>query len=506
MPALILLLASGFLLFPWWLVVVEIILGVSVYSSLQESPAKAQSPRDGILTWVWFLVMLLSIAIHIFPFSFSQTPLGYDTGIYRYEILSSFQALPEYVSGLFLGLPLVTNVALLFGVGVDQLLTVGYGLIALIVALSLSFLSDRWWGRREALAALLFFTISLVQWKAYEMILVKQLLAMALVFLSCWLFKRRSLLVLIPLAFVTLLQPLDAVLVGISALGYAVLSSLQDRDDRRYFATLFLIGGAAALALLISDAGYWTVLWQQFSQGLADPTQIDLSLQKGVFITLEDFGYQSAFFFVFGVIGWLIEIRSRRATITSLYFLVLLLWIMLRLFFYQRLLIQLDAMLIFYSALSVVRFVESFAHDRMGKILAVAVLLGMSAPFVMTLARFEPLVSATELARIETFCGQLDSGVYVAATDSYYAPWLKGYCLGQRAFGPGIFPDNHWSRSDWESIWKGDREKIAALLKQVDGPLYFYIGENQVQIELNPEQFEWVSKGWWRAGPPAGGV
>jgi len=293
------------------------------------------------------LFFLVFIASHLYPFSLSQSPLGYDTGIYRYELWSSIQALPEYVSGLFLGLPLITDVFGLFGMPADSLISALYLLALLLVPLSMMMLAKRKWGNAEALLVLLFFTISLIQWKAYTMLLYKQIFALALIFFSFFLLHRRSYLLVIPLGFMALLQPLDAFLVGASIAVFALLSIFLFKEDRKFFLHLFVTGLAGGFILLLVDPSFWSRAWDIFYQGIADVGELEFSLQQGTFLSLADYGYQSALFFVFGMIGVLLELKSKRPTAMTIYFFLLLLWIALRFFFYQRLLIQFDAVLLF---------------------------------------------------------------------------------------------------------------------------------------------------------------
>jgi len=83
-------------------------------------------------------------------FLFSSVPFGFDTGIYRYEMWQSFQSLPEYVSGLFLGLPLITNIVQLGGFSLDHLLLGGVVSAALLAIMSLALFVFQRWGKREA--------------------------------------------------------------------------------------------------------------------------------------------------------------------------------------------------------------------------------------------------------------------------------------------------------------------------------------------------------------------
>ncbi|MGE3340491.1 MAG: hypothetical protein AB7J46_00920 [Candidatus Altimarinota bacterium] len=253
------------------------------------------------------------------------------------------------------------------------------------------------------------------------------------------------------------------------------------------------------VSLLWLDQGFWSHAWDLFSRGILYPEVLEKSLQSGVFLSLYDYGYQSAFLFVFGMMGLVLDWQvQRRFSLLAWYFFVLFGWIAFGLFFYERLLIHLDAVLLLFAAFALFTFSQSFAGDRWGKVLFVGVCVGLFLPMALVMGRFRPAVSASELEKIQQFCQMMPEGAYVAATDSFYGPWLRGYCLDQRVFGPGLFVDNRWSYPDWQAFWAGDQKAIPELLGRYESEVYFYRGEQQFQLEFDSDVFEWVEGGWWR--------
>ncbi|MDZ4217384.1 MAG: hypothetical protein U1C97_03670, partial [Candidatus Gracilibacteria bacterium] len=189
--------SSGFLIFPFWLVLLEVVLGVGIWSFIRthSRPSKV----DFSSPWFFWGIFSVLVGSRFFIFFLSETPLGYDTGIYRYELWASFQALPEYVSQLFLGFPLLTNVLQLFGVPLDTVLGWFYGGLAHLLPLSMVLVAERMWGRKVGFFVIFLFLVSLIQWKAYTMLLFKQELSLALSFFAIFLLWKRSWLVLLVL-------------------------------------------------------------------------------------------------------------------------------------------------------------------------------------------------------------------------------------------------------------------------------------------------------------------
>lgn len=500
----VLVLSVGFFFFSPGLVLVEIFFGVGVWMLLDEikpTPSSFSRTRLGVFFFLLGLLLLLS---RVFPFFFSATPLGYDTGIYRYEIWSSFQQLPTYVSQLFLGLPLISTPLLLFGGSLDATVFFLTVMAGLLPALAIVLFGRRQWGTEVGMVALFLFVFSLIQWKAYEMILLKQLFALALVFLCFWLFQRRSFLVVLLGAFLALLQPLDAFLLAVSALVFFFYAFLARLPERRYFSALMALGLAGLMFFSWLEPSFWRQAWDIFSAGVTQPHELESSLRQGVFLSLADYGYQSAVLFVLGLLGAFSSLRHSRPTILHAYLLILLVWIASGLFFYQRLLIQLDAILLCFAAVTISALWQVFRSDRFGRASLFFIALGLVVPSFLHWARFEPAISPQELSSIQTFCSELPEGTSVAATDSGYGPWLRGYCLRQLVFGPGLFEENRWSEAEWRSFWDGDTEVIARLLSRYEGVVYFYVGKKQPQIDFDQGLFEWVEGGWWKGEGSSG--
>lgn len=491
-------LSIGFFFFPPGLVLVEIFFGVGIWLLLDEGKTTSSPFSKRQLAGCFGFMALLLLASRAFPFLFSEAPLGYDTGIYRYEIWSSFQHLPDYVSQIFLGLPLISTPLLMFGGSLDMVLTILALMAGLLPALAIVLLGKRQWGMEVGIVAFFLFVFSVIQWKAYEMVLLKQLFALALVFLCFWLLQRRSFLVVLSGAFLALLQPLDALLLVVSALLFFVYALALRLPERRYFSVLTALGFAGVVFFSWLEPSFWRYAWDIFSAGISQPSQLESSLRQGVFLSLNDYGYQSAMLFVLGLLGWFYSLRSARPTVMHAYLVVLLVWIVLQLFFYQRLLIQLDAILLCFAAVTMSTLWRVFRSDRFGQVSLFFIAIGLVVPSFFLWSRFEPTISSQELSSVEAFCSDLPEGTLVAATDSGYGPWLRGYCLQQRVFGPGLFEENRWSQAEWRSFWDSEEEVIPSLLSRYESEVYFYVGKKQPLIDFDQGLFEWVEGGWWR--------
>lgn len=127
-----------------------------LYVALRLFDSKGQ-----MLSQAWYLrittVLLMALLLtRLYPFWLSSAPLGFDTGIYRYELFQLLQSLPEFTSSLFPGLPILAAVLGSFGMTVDQMM-VGLPLffVLLFGVLNGVYARDRW--GRELLCSHFFY-------------------------------------------------------------------------------------------------------------------------------------------------------------------------------------------------------------------------------------------------------------------------------------------------------------------------------------------------------------
>jgi hypothetical protein len=495
-PIPLLLVPAAFLFDPW-LVLVQFFLMISLWifvkGDVDRKMAFFKNPY--VVAGILFFLFLLSRAI---PFLSSAHPLGYDTGIYRFEIWSSLQALPDYISGLFLGLPLLTNVLGLFGLSVDQILYGGYFIVNALLFLSLWVFLKRKWGTDTALFGVFLLLISTVQWKAFSMLLYKQVFALALLLYGFYLLQKRSMWLLLLLVFLALLQPLDAFFLAASMMLFLPWAWFRSPGDRKYFASFLLIGVFSVLGLWILEPGFWADAWQIFSHGILQDGFLEMHLQQGIFLSLSDYGYQAAVLFVFGSLGWFFSFKREGFTVLHFYVLLVLIWIFFELFFYQRLLLQLDMMMILFASYALFSFYRSFVQDRFSQV-TFALITGLLAlPLFLQVWQYEPFFEEAKLVEVSSLCESLESGVIVVAAESYTSPWLRGWCQEQVVFGPGLFA-NPWSYEQWQMFWaEGSLEEMRSLVSELERPTYFYHSQKQLQERFFPELFESVGEGWYQ--------
>lgn len=448
--------------------------------------------------WYWggvFLCFFVLILSHWYPFSLSSAPLGFDTGLYRYEFMRSIQALPGYVSQLFVGFPLVTNVFALSGFGVDFLLKEFYVGLVLLLGGIVYVVSREEHGKEAALLALFLFSTSLVQWKLFEMVLFKQLLALSFILYSLMLLSKRSYWSVLPLGFLVLLQPLDVFLVGVAFVLWSVFQIRND-ESRRFLGVLSGVGVLGIALVLWMNPDFWHHAWMILKSGFMDASQLEFSLKEGVFLKLDEYGMMAMPVLVLGLIGVCRSFVQKKCSIYSSYAILVLLWVLAGLFFYKRLLIQLDLVMILFAG-AVVWDLFSLMRSRIMKGVFVALIVLMSVPFFQRVSDYRPVVSEQEFQDIVSFCENLDEGQYVMASDGRYGPWLRGYCLDQRVIAPGQFEHDKWTEDEWITFWRDPYQQSRDLFSRFDDVVYVFVGDNQQRLDLPRIIFRQVGERWY---------
>ena len=304
-------------------------------------------------------------------------------------------------------------------------------------------------------------------------------------------------MVLLFLFLLALLQPIDAFLLGMAIALMALYSWFKNEDAKRYFGSLCLLGVVAIAGLFFLNSSFWSQAWQIFIDGLLNPSQLESSLQSGVFIDLSQFAYQASLILIFAVIGWVWTLLKKQVTYLHFYFFVIGTWIVLQFFFYQRLLIQFDATMVAFAAVPIALILEKKGYGPTLNALVAVFAIGVIGSWGVHLLQYKPALQDQELYAITSYCSQLPKESVIMATDSYYGPWLKGFCPQNTIVAPGIF-DNLWSREEWEVFWRGeDVDHIQKLLRRYSGELYFFVGDQQLKVPFPNELLSSQNKHWW---------
>lgn len=312
---------------------------------------------------------------------------------------------------------------------------------------------------------------------------------------AIWMFERKSWLAGLLWLFLVLIQPLDAFLIALVLMMLLVLK-WGDLQLRRYLLRFFSIGIVFGIALLLVQPDLWMVAGDIFLKAFSSLDQLESSAQTGIFLDLISYGYASGLIVALGLLGWVMSWRKEGINIWNLLVLILMVWVTLSLFFWQRLLVVFEVPMILFAAQVLDELWVRLWRRGMYASLMMFILAAVLVPFVFELSAFSPEVDVDELASITSFCAELGEGDFVMATDGVYGPWLRGFCPEQIVMSPGQFESDPWTLDQWKLFWT-QQDQQAALVHMIPHSFFAYVGLHQFPVELDPRLFEKLGKGWW---------
>ncbi len=191
-----------------------------------------------------FLILLIFLALRIYPYFFSFLPLGYDSGIYLYLFkrysqipILSFSSLPNWLVSVFQ--PGIAVFARLL----HPIISYENQLIPLIIFfnlllfISIYLFSKKLFNKNTALWTILIFACSALQYRFYWYYYLKNIAALSFLFFAFTLFLSRSYWALIFTILVAYLHQQTAVLM----LAVILFLIIFQKQKRTYYLSIFFI-------------------------------------------------------------------------------------------------------------------------------------------------------------------------------------------------------------------------------------------------------------------------
>ncbi len=162
---------------------------------------------------------------------------------------------------------------------------------------------------------------------------------------------------------------------------------------------------------------------------------------------------------------------------------------MLTLYFHRRYIIYLDLVLIIFASIGLLSVANSkISPKRVFNKLIILFVLGISAAIMFkTAIELKPLITQQELLGISTLNNNLEKDARILLTDSYYAPWFKGW-VDRDIIAPGMFDTDYLTFKQWELIWYGDPREKQNVLEELTRPTYIHIGKRTLGLSAFPNE------------------
>lgn len=308
---------------------------------------------------------------------------------------------------------------------------------------------------QAAIFACLLAAFSLVQSEAYLMFLWKNVVALPFLVLSFKFLEEKKYRSLALCTGAILLTHRTTAIVYLISVGIYIFFLQIKQKKWRIIIGELLMAAAAVIA------------WTQFYHFIAENLLYNKNafVREGLFLNSYNIIALWWPMLLLAVPGAVLFIKHKQKHLLPIFTAVTLLWIILQLPFYRRMLIYLDVAVILYAAY----FLGSINYKPLARKLALAIVLiflgFQAASFIFS---HEVLITPAEINEIKNF--NQPAG-FVLAPSANDAAALLGFLRNQRLGSAGLFEDPH-TYQEWRDFWQGkNREQFLAAYPR---PLYFY--------------------------------
>lgn len=444
-------------------------------------------------TVIILIIALFIFTVRVIPYSNNSVPLGYDPGIYKYAMDTYIESLPQIPEG---DLPLWVKVT--FEQGLLVLIDVMHVFTSItpqdsflylmpffcaILVLPVFILTRTIFNESAALIASILYAVSYTQYTAYTYLYFKNIFGLFFLLLAIYaLEKRKYILLSIMYAALGIYHRPEFLLFSLILIPYFI----KNRSKGIIYATL----GTALLIL-----PFWLdrlMINLEMISGVGQTMISNLQGEVtggGAFFGPEKYKWVSLAYLPFGLIGALYILIQKKWNAVLFYLLINGIIVVFKLFFYNRLIISLDIVLIILASAGIYyAFLKSRDAPRYVTLTAVCLLIFANGIITLENAyTVKPFINERQLNMVEWIDSNTPSDSYVLAT-SYDAPWVLGWSK-RRVLAPGLFQWDNSSKRKWLGfLATGDPSEADNFFKKYDREIYIFYSFNKFNW-INLEKF-----------------
>lgn len=438
-------------------------------------------PRTGLILLILFAFILLA---RLVPYLHTQVPLGYDPGFYKYAIEMYTNSLPDIPESTLpdwlkmmypQGLLVLTDILHIFaGFNAVQFFKILFPFLCALLVLPVYILTRSLFDERSAVIASMLYALSYTQYTMFTFLYFKNIIGLMLLLLAIYLLERKKYapLVLMYAALGIYHRP-EFLLFSLILIPYF----LRARDKNIIFTIL-------ATAILI--APFWLPRLEYnlpMIRGVAETAitniQVSQAAGGGTFFGFEKYEWVSLAYLPFGLIGVIYVLLQKKWSGLLYGFLINAVIVVFQLFFFKRLIISLDILLIIFAGVGLnYGFLESkLISKKLGTAAVILLLASSGIVLIDQVSHAKPLINDNQLESIQWLASNTEPDAYILAT-SYDAPWVLGWSE-HRVIAPGLFQWDTHNRSEWlEFLRTKDAGVANEFLSAWDGPIYVYHSKN----------------------------
>lgn len=403
-----------------------------------------------------FLILTLMILLRLIPIYFSPLPTyGYDFGFYLHALKQTSSALDwSSLSAALRGEYLNPLLAIInsFHPPLEQALSLLMFVSSIAAGLAFYFYFRKSDPKAGILAVILM-SLSITQAEVYTMFLLKTSLALPFLILSFkFLQEKKYPTLLLCAGAIAVLHRTTLIILLLSFGGY--LFYILAREKK--FLLLSAIGLAAAAALISFDEQILRIISILFSYK-------NERVMRGIFLENHNLALTFLPYLLIAAPGLIRCVKRKEHLIWLVLVCLLIIWIILKLPFYRRLLLYLELTLVFFSSYFWAGWLTK-KKVMIGAIVSILLLTMIHVKFVFAK---KPLISEGEIQEVKNF----RKIGFILSTSAADVPWLLGYAENNQVAGPGLFASPQ-TLEDWQMFWSGENQK--EFLSSYPRPVYLY--------------------------------
>ena len=438
---------------------------------------------------LFILAIILIIFLRVIPYQNGiSIPLGYDAGLYNYIIEHGLENMDYWVrAGVEPGFLYFMTFLNSF-ISSNYLLT--YVFIGFIVLLGISiyiFTKEYFQNKDIALLAILFYSVSLVQFKVFTFLYYKNIIALSLLLLAfTFLNQKKYWLFTIFGILIGIIHRPTFYIFGLSYLAFALTSPYSNKKYSTKILFKHILHGSL---ILLGTLVFYIGKFKPSIINLISPVVssfIETGTAPGTFITFLDYQFSILFYLPLAILGLFALIQSQKEKLDYFFFytIFLLAIVYFQFFFFNRYIIFLDIALIILSALGSYKIIQ---EKNLYGVILVAILLvsGLILAFNVSL-NTKSLISQGVFDSISKI--NVDENAYIISISSKYSPYLQGYAgenlnKNYRIIAPGLLDyDLFATKERWNVFWQDlDASELKSYYNeeiylftpnQIDNPCY----------------------------------
>jgi hypothetical protein len=430
------------------------------------------------------VIILFAFFIRLLPLTRSSIPLGYDPGFYKYTMGLYANALPQipeaalavwikemYPQGLFV---LSDAMHVVAGTNATQIISYLFPFLGALLVFPVFVVTRNLFGQRAGIIASILYAVSYTQYTTFTMFYFKNVLGLMFLLMAIYALENKKYgLMAFMFAALGIFHRPEFLLFALVLVPYFILH----RKREIVFAVL------GAMVLIIP---FWLPRWEINLQVLtsmlgtaATNIQTGAGLDGGTFFGLDTYTAMSLAYLPFALMGAIYLAIRKNWNSVLLYFVINSIIVIFQIFFFKRLIISLDIVVVILAASGIdYTLLHRNGAWRVVCTGALILLLASTAIPTVSLANdVKPLVTGPQLEAVAWIRENAEDDAYVLAT-SYDAPWVLGWS-DRRVIAPGLFEWNVYNKDEWLGFFSTKSPEAAKeFLNAYDGPIYIYYSKN----------------------------